>query len=328
MTTYLDNPEVSEAEYTPEFRRPSHEPLPSRLRRFMGSETHVEVVTVSLIVVVAAVLRLWSLGRIGLRGDESVYAGQAAILSGHHDFSRHFIPRVTRQLELPHLPGDAVGRLPHLGVGDTSARVLSASLSVLTVPLVYLIGRILGGRRTAAFAAGLVAISAYSVALGRLALLDAAATLFITAAVLFLILWQRRGSVGWLAMFAFTTCLAAETKVTSVLLVAVFIAVVVADKSWRRLGVRPVAIAAGAGLVALMPAIVEVAGRAGTLSSFLGSSVHRNSRVPWTYYFSTMWDYSGAASSRSSPSDSSPSSCDPGAATSCRGCGSGSSLCS
>ena len=176
-----------------------------------------------------------------------------------------------------------------------SARVLSAVLSTLTVPLVYLIGRILWGRRTAAFAAGLVAISAYSVFLGRLALLDAAATFFVTAAVLFLILWQRHGSVRWLALFAVTTCIAAETKVTSVLLVAVFIAVVVADKSWRRLGTRSVVIASVAG--AARPHARRSwrwPASAGTLSSFLGTSVQRHSPVPWTYYFTTLWDYSGA----------------------------------
>jgi hypothetical protein len=37
------------------------------------------------------VLHLWGLGRTGMRGDEAVYAGQAAVLAGAEGYDRHFI---------------------------------------------------------------------------------------------------------------------------------------------------------------------------------------------------------------------------------------------
>jgi len=43
------------------------------------------------IVGMAAFLRLWNLGRVGFRGDEAVYAGQAAVLAGVEDLQRYFI---------------------------------------------------------------------------------------------------------------------------------------------------------------------------------------------------------------------------------------------
>ena len=51
----------------------------------------LEIVLVGLIVAVAAGLRLWNLARVGFGGDEAVYAGQAAVLSGDDEMRRHFI---------------------------------------------------------------------------------------------------------------------------------------------------------------------------------------------------------------------------------------------
>ena len=298
MTTFLDDQQAPGA--TVISAEPGESYRPNDAARYEHThsntvrENRQEVATVSAILAVAAGLRLWNLGRIGFRGDESVYAGQAAILSGHGGFSRHFILASRGNSNFLIFQGmlSFVYRL--FGVSDVTARGLSAVLSILTVLVIYFIGRILYGRRAAAFAAALVAISAYSVALGRLALLDAAVTFFISAAVLFLILWLRRESVGWLAMFTLTTSIATQTKVTSVLLVVIFAAVLLIDGAWRRLRVRTLAIAGLAGLVALTPTVIEVASNAGNLSSFLGSSVLRNSPVPWTYYFTTLLSYSGA----------------------------------
>ena len=43
------------------------------------------------IMALAAFLRFWDLNRVGLRGDEAVYAGQAAVLAGAKGFGPYFI---------------------------------------------------------------------------------------------------------------------------------------------------------------------------------------------------------------------------------------------
>src|SRR6266511_1482557 len=43
------------------------------------------------VIGLAASLRLWNLGGVGFRGDEAVYAGQSAVLSGAQAMRRHFI---------------------------------------------------------------------------------------------------------------------------------------------------------------------------------------------------------------------------------------------
>jgi len=64
------------------------------------------------------------------------------------------------------------------GVSDVGARLVSAMFSIVTVVATFELARTLYGRRVAFLAALLLAVSSYSVALGRLALLDSMMTFF------------------------------------------------------------------------------------------------------------------------------------------------------
>ena len=61
---------------------------------------------------IAALPRLWAITDVGLRGDEAVYAGQAAVLSGDDELDRYFVLASRGQLELPLLPAGRGGRVP------------------------------------------------------------------------------------------------------------------------------------------------------------------------------------------------------------------------
>src|SRR5687768_17297418 len=50
-----------------------------------------EILILAAIMTVAAIARLWSIGNFGLGGDESVYSGQALVLSGHEEMQRFFL---------------------------------------------------------------------------------------------------------------------------------------------------------------------------------------------------------------------------------------------
>ena len=50
-----------------------------------------EFLILAAIMTAAAIARFWSIGNFGLGGDESVYTGQALILSGHEELQRFFL---------------------------------------------------------------------------------------------------------------------------------------------------------------------------------------------------------------------------------------------
>lgn len=275
---------------------PAARRVPPRAARVAAAVArHQERWVVAGIMLLAAVLRLWQLDRVGLRGDEAVYAGQAAVLAGDHSMDRYFIlaSRGNSNFLLFQEIVSVVYRV--FGVSDVAARVVSALLSIGTVLLVYLIGRQLYGRRAGAFAAGLLAVGGYSVDLGRLALLDSCATFFVVLAVFFLVRWQAEPRTGALAGLAAASALAVQAKLPSALLFVVFVATLVVSGSWRRL--RPTAVGVGvlAAVVASTPAIYQLVTRYGSIVGFLGTSLHRHSPVPWHYYLDTLLHYDGAA---------------------------------
>ncbi|HEY9473554.1 MAG TPA: glycosyltransferase family 39 protein [Mycobacteriales bacterium] len=171
-----------------------------------------------------------------------------------------------------------------VGVSDVAARALSAFFSILTVVLLYVLGRVLYDRWVAAIAALVLAVSGYSVGLGRMALLDSTATCFVVLAVLFLALWLRSPDVRWACGFAAATMLGAQAKVTSILVVPVLVITLLLTGSWRRLSVKTVVLGSVSGLVALAPGIVQMAAQPSVLAAFLDQSLQRRSAVPWTYY--------------------------------------------
>jgi Dolichyl-phosphate-mannose-protein mannosyltransferase len=240
-------------------------------------------------------LRFWNLGRVGFRGDEAVYAGQAAVLAGDHSMTRYFI-LASRGNSNFLLFQEIVSFFYRIfGVGDVTPRLISAAFSLATVLVVYLIGRILYSHRTALFGAAVLAVSSYAIGLGRLALLDASATFFVSLAVLFLALWHRSYRTVWLCAFAAACAFAVQAKVTGGLLPAVFVAGLALAGTWRRLRVRAVGWALLTGLAALTPAIIQLFLQGGAITAFLGTSLHRHSPVSWDYYGGTLMHYEGLA---------------------------------
>jgi Dolichyl-phosphate-mannose-protein mannosyltransferase len=248
------------------------------------------------IVAVASILRLWDLTRVGFRGDEAVYAGQAAVLAGDHAMDRYFI-LASRGNSNFLIYQEVVSFFYRLfGVSDLTARVVSAVFSILTVVALYFVGRVLYGRRAAALGAGALALSSYAVGLGRLALLDSTATFFIVMAVLFLALWLRSPREDqWLCCFAAATMLAAQAKVAGILILVVFAALLLVNGAWRMLRWQAIVKAVLTGLLALVPAILQVAAQPGALADFLGSSLKRRSVASWDYYIVTLLHAEGAA---------------------------------
>jgi Dolichyl-phosphate-mannose-protein mannosyltransferase len=247
-------------------------------RRFRG----LEAAALAAIVAVGGLLRFWNLDRVGFRGDEAVYAGQAAVLAGVEDLQRYFIliSRGNSNFLLFQRVVSLVYRVT--GVSDVSARAVAATFSTLTIVVLFAIGRTLATRRTALLAALLLAVSGYSVVLARLALLDATLTFLVALAMLCLARWDRTGRPAWLYGFAAATALAIQAKIVGVLLVPVLAGYLLASR--RRLPLPVAALAAASFLVCCSPVLLNLAYNAREFGGFLSSSSQRASHVTWSYY--------------------------------------------
>ena len=269
-------------------------------RRLAGSSTtarwRVRAPTATALLVIllaAAFIRLWDIGSIGFRGDEAVYAGQAAIISGSEEMERYFV-LISR--------GNSNFLLYQyflsffyfvFGVSDVLARVVSALFSTLTVLITFELGRTWYGKRVGLLAALLLAVSGYSVALGRLALLDATLTFFFALAVLCIAKWNQTRNQAWLYGFAAAAALAIQAKVTGGLVLPIFAIYLLMTGQYRNLSIRRALLASLVFLAFLTPALVQIAGNADQYVAFLSDSTSRVSRVPWHYYVSKIATYEG-----------------------------------
>src|SRR6266581_558030 len=144
---------------------------------------------------------MWQLDAVGLRGDEAVYAGQAALLAGTPGMDRWFV--LASRGNSNFLAFQWITSLFYriFGVSDFTPRMISAVLSTLTVVVVYVISRLLYGRVAGVFAGLTLAISSYAVGLGRLALLDSTLAFLVALSMLCLVTWHHSGRTAWLVAF-------------------------------------------------------------------------------------------------------------------------------
>ena len=203
----------------------------------------LEAAALAVIVAVGGLLRFWNLDRVGFRGDEAVYAGQAAVLAGVDELQRWFIlmSRGNSNFLLFQRVVSLAYRM--FGVSDVLARAVAATFSTLTIVVVFAIARSLYTRRAALIAALLLAVSSYSVVLGRLALLDSTLTFLVTLAMLCLVKWDRTSKPVWLYGFGACVALAIQAKIVGVLLLPILGGYLLVSR--RRLPWRMVALARG-----------------------------------------------------------------------------------
>jgi hypothetical protein len=245
------------------------------------------------ILCIGTALRTWELTKIGLRGDEAVYAGQALILAGHQEMRRFFVLASRGVNNFLLHQGLQALIYSALGVSDLTTRLLPMTFSMLTVVVVYLLGRELFDRWIGAVAAFLLAINGYAVSLGRLALLDSTMTFFVTLSMLWLAKWARTGEPRWAYLLAGTAGLAVMAKTPAVLVIPISLLVVVVTKRLGDLNLRTVAGSTLAFTVCVSPAILQFASNPSLLTAFLLQGSSRVSRVPATYYIDKLVTFAG-----------------------------------
>ena len=141
-----------------------------------------ESLVVIALTMVGGVIRLWSLGRVGLiHFDEGIYA-----LAGLWVFSPRGLLDLDPNLIAYAPPGFSIlVGLSYLffGVGDVAAVLVSIVSGTLTIPAVGWVARRTFGSGAGAAAAALTAFSGAHIAFSRMALVDASFLLFWVVAI-------------------------------------------------------------------------------------------------------------------------------------------------
>jgi hypothetical protein len=256
-----------------------------------------EVVILAAIVISAAIARFWGINNIGLGGDESVYAGQALILAGHDEMQRFFL-LVSRGSSnfLVHQGLQALSFIV-AGFSDLSTRFPSALISAVTVVPIFLLGRELYGKWAGITAALLFAINGYSIAIGRLALLDSTMVFFLTLSMFFLAKWLRKNEKRplWMYLFAVSTALAIMTKTVAFLIIPIAILAIVFSRQIRKISLRNAGTAVLVFIATLTPAIYQLISSYDIYMEFFSQGTSRVTNVPATYYIDKLVQNAGAA---------------------------------
>jgi 4-amino-4-deoxy-L-arabinose transferase-like glycosyltransferase len=250
-----------------------------------AAERRLALLGITLILAVGAALRLVNLTSVGLNSDEAVYSGQAAALSGNIGFQQFFAIFRAHPLLIQFL----LAVVYQFGINDVAGRVLSVGFGVVAIGLTYALGSLLFSRRVALLAALALALMPYHVAVSRQMLLDGPEMTLWLLATYFLARYAASGAPRWLYVAAFTAGLTVLAKETAVLVIVVGIAFALLTPAVK-LGVRRLAIAAGAFLLAFSPypAAILLSGASDTARQFLLWQILRQPNHTGTFYFEVL----------------------------------------
>ncbi len=267
-----------EAAREPATRAPGLRPRSTATRRLNVS------VCLTLIVGVAAVLRLYGLDRVGFNSDEAVYAGQAASIAGAKDFTPFFPIYRAHPLLFQSLLSIAY----RFGVSDFAARFLAVMVGLATVVLCYSLGKLLYGRRAGLATAALLAVMPYHVVMSRQVLLDGAETFLSTLALYSLARYTLSRSRLWMYALGAAlglTFLSKETGIVLVLAVLVFLAL--SPEVPTRIRDLVGAFVVLAGITLVYPLSIAFGGASHTGRSFFVWQLLRPPNHGLFFYFTT-----------------------------------------
>jgi hypothetical protein len=230
-------------------------------------------------------LRVWQINALGYNSDEAVYAGQAASIANDPKLTEFF--PIFRAHPLLFQSILSVGY--HFGASDLFARLVSAAVGVLTIYLVYELGKLLYGRKAGLLATLFVALMPYHVVVSRQVLLDGPMTLFATLTLYLLARFAASGRPAWLYAAGAAMGLTFLSKETSILLLGAIYAFFALSPEVR---VRPRDLALSMVVMALViapfPLSLIFAGKTGTGGQYLAWQLFRRPNHDWTFYPTTV----------------------------------------
>lgn len=149
-----------------------------------------------IIVIAASIIRLWGLGDVGFNNDEAIYSGQAATLAGYEEYGKFFSIFRAHPVFLQFVVSIFFS---YFGISDTIARTVPVIFGILTVIVVYFIGKLLYNRNVAIVAATVIAIIPYHIIVSREVLIDVPLSFFFTLTLYFLVRYMKNSNnIHWL----------------------------------------------------------------------------------------------------------------------------------
>ncbi|MHB1802703.1 MAG: ArnT family glycosyltransferase, partial [Actinomycetes bacterium] len=245
----------------------------------------VDMMLLTVAIVVGALLRLVRLGAVGLNSDEAVYAAQAASLAGNPHFTGVFPVFRAHPLLFQIL----ISPLYRTGTPDVPGRYVDAAFGVGTIVLVFMLGRLLYGRRVGALAALLLGLMPYHVIITRQLLLDGPMTFFATGALVCLAILARSERSRWLIAAGACLGLAALTKETAIVMVgSAFVFLSLVPRFWRPVRYAVAASGVALGLAITYPLVTAAAGGSRSGQSYLLWQLSRRPNHDVGFYLTTV----------------------------------------
>ena len=240
----------------------------------------------TLIIVLAAAVRIVGLNRYGFNSDEAVYSGQAAALAGYQQYAQLFGVFRAHPL-LVHFIVSLAYRLS--GVNDVVPRLIAVAFGLGLVAVAGAAARVAYGRGAGLVTMAFVALSPYAVTVSRQMLLDGPMAFFFALSILFLALYVRGQRLILLCAAAAAAGMAFLSKETAILMVP---AIVLFMLFTRDLPIKLRHIAA-AGLTYLLvvspyPLSLAVTGSGKLAQQFFVWQLFRRSNHEATFYLSTV----------------------------------------
>jgi hypothetical protein len=256
-------------------------------RAIPGSAWSAGVLQGALLLAVlslAATLRTVDLTAIGFNSDEAVYASQGAAIADD-PVLRELFPVFRAHPLLYQFTLALAFRVA--AVDEGLARLVSAAFGLVTVLVVYLVGKRMYGPWTGLAAALFLAVMPYHVVVTRQVLLDGAMTLFATVSLAALACFATTHRPAWLHAAAAAMGLTFLAKETGILMVgAVYAFLALAPEIRLRISDVLLSVATMAGTMAAFPLSVTLAGGggSGTTRDYLVWQLLRRPNHDWDFY--------------------------------------------
>ena len=250
----------------------------------------VRAVALTMILLVAAVVRVWHINAIGYNSDEAVYVGQGAAIAHIQGLSDLFPAFRAHPLLVQFL----VSLILKLSTFDLYPRLLAAGFGVGTVYLTYSTGKMMYGSLVGLAGALFLALMPYHVIVTRQILLDGPMTFFVTLCLYFTARYAHSSNKGWLMASALAlglACLAKETAV--VILGSVYVFLVLSPA--LKLRIRDIVMYFGVFVATLLPypASILLAGRSQNAGNFLTWQLLRRPNHTMDFYLLNVPDAIG-----------------------------------
>jgi Dolichyl-phosphate-mannose-protein mannosyltransferase len=247
--------------------------------------TIARIIGVIIVTAVAVGLRLWGINQLGYNTDEAVYAGQAAAIA-KAPVLKDIFPIFRAH---PLLFQFVLALVFAFGVSDLAGRLVAVALGLVTVYLVYRLGKLLYGVKAGLLAGLFFALMPYHVVVSRQVLLDGPLVLCTTLTLFFLARYAMTERPAWIYLTGVgmgLTFLAKETGI--ILLGAIYAFLALSREIQIRIKHLILSVILMVLMIAPFPISLLLAGGTRSGQNYLVWQLFRRANHPFDFYLNNV----------------------------------------